>query len=291
METCLVNNGASQVISTISIRFFSTKLTTLCAAVAISIFLLQNAAAEERLIRLGTTHTTDSSGLIQQLISAFERDTNYKVSTYVSGTGNVLRRARTGQLDVVIVHAPEAEKKFLSEKYGVDDHGLMNNTFLLVGPANDVGGVSKANNILAAFKDIAAKELLFVSRGDDSGTNKKELTVWKSAGVDPYGEWYVETGTNMADSLKIADIKQAYTLTDIATWLTLHKTLNLGVIFQGDSILDNPYSVILVNPARYSTVNYKGAKKLRDWLLSPKAQDMIASFQIEGKQVFLPYRK
>lgn len=277
--------------NSIPINYFLTKLISLCAALVVSSLPLQNVAAEERLIRLATTHTTDNSGLIQQLVSAFERDTNYKVTIYVSGTGNVLRRARTGHLDIVIVHAPKAEKKFLSEKHGVDNHALMKNVFLLVGPTDDLAGVSKVNNSSAAFKGIAAKKTLFISRGDDSGTNKKELSIWETTGVDPYGEWYIETGANMADSLKIADIKQAYTLTDIATWLTLRKTLNLGVILQGDPILDNPYSVILVNPDKHSTVNYKGAKKLRGWLLSPKGQDMIADFQIEGKQLFTPSRK
>ena len=246
-------------------------------------------AETDNIIRVATTYTTVNSGLMKILVPAFESNHPYKLEISVTGSGNALRQARTGKTDLTITHSPLTEEKLVKDGYGVERHLLMKNEFILVGPVNDPAGIAKSGNIITALQSIARQQAAFISRGDDSGTHKKELYIWEMANIEPYGNWYFETGSGMGEALKEADKKQSYILTDNGTWLALRKRLNLKAIITGDEQLANPYSIIIVNPVKYPQLNHKGAKVFFDWLLSPAGQQIIRDFKIDGMQLFTPY--
>lgn len=207
------------------------------------------------------------------------------------GTGRALRLGRQGAVDAVLVHAPEAESHFVFTGYGIDRRPIMFNYFVVAGPTDDPAGVRVARHIQGAMVRIAGSGAGFVSRGDDSGTHKKEFRLWNEAGIEPYGNpWYLELGVGMAGALKAASDKKYYTLSDKGTWLAHAPNLELTLLFEGGRLLYNPYHVIAVNPERHANVNHAGARTLIQWLVSEEAQGLIDAYRIDGTQLFRPRR-
>jgi len=239
-------------------------------------------------LRIATTTTVEDSGLLEYLLPFFLKRHPYKVDLLVAGSGKALRMGRTGAVDVVWVHSPPAEKQFVEQGYGVNRQTIMRNDFVLVGPVNDPGNIASASNIIEAFQRIAWKKQPFVSRADDSGTNKKELSLWRQADVDPYGtDWYLESGVGMADSLILAQEEGAYVMIDRATFEVRHGGSS-SLLLEDPVNLFNPYSVIAVNPDRNKGVNIEGANKLIGWLSSEEGQALIADYMYSGQQLYFP---
>lgn len=239
-------------------------------------------------IRMATTTSTENSGLLEYLLPDFETDTGYQVQVIAVGTGAALRMGQAGDVDALLVHAPKAETKFVNAGYGIRRVSVMHNDFILVGPKQGSASVQAAQTLLEAMTSISASPKGFVSRGDDSGTHKKELSLWKASGILPQGAWYHESGQGMGKVLQIANELDAFTLVDRGTWLALQDKLSLKLVFEGDKALFNPYSIIELNPQRYADLNHQGANALIDWIRSAKAQDKIGAFQIKGEQLFTP---
>ena len=240
-------------------------------------------------IILATTTSTRDSGLLDVLLPMFEKETGYTVKMVAVGTGEALKMGQEGNADVLLVHAPASEVEYMDGGYGKDRLLVMHNDFVIVGPADDPAKIKDAASTVDAFKAIAAAKATFVSRGDDSGTNKAELKIWKSAEITPEGDWYIKTGQGMGDSLRITSEKAGYTLTDRATYLSMKDTLDLTILYEGDKALLNIYHVITVNPDKWPNVNYVGAKAFADWIVSKPVQDVIASFGVDkyGQQLFI----
>ena len=251
-------------------------------------FALSTADAAETTLRLATTTSTDNSGLLKVLLPPFEQSTGYKVHVIAVGTGKALRLGQNGDVDVVLVHAPAAEQRFVDAGHGVNHRGFMYNDFVILGPRSDPAGVRRMRDAAAALKRIAKQQARFVSRGDDSGTHKKELALWAAAGSQPQGSWYRAAGQGMGKVLQMATELQAYTLTDRGTWLAMQGKLTLDVLVEGDERLANPYGVIAVNPNRYPDINYKGAMALIAWVTSPEGQAIIGDFKVNGHALFVP---
>ncbi|MET0000483.1 MAG: substrate-binding domain-containing protein [Candidatus Thiodiazotropha lotti] len=245
-------------------------------------------ADANKIIRLATTTSTDNSGLLKELLPEFQADTGYNVHVIAVGTGKALRMGRDGDVDVVLVHARTAEDDFVAQGHGEKRFGVMYNDFVIVGPQTDPAGLSKAKNATTALQLIAEHQATFVSRGDDSGTHKKELGLWNKAAVDPQGQWYREAGQGMGKVLQIAAEMDAYTLTDRGTWLAYEKKSPLKIGFEGDPLLFNPYGIIAVNPQRYPDTNHRGAQTLIRWLISPEGQERINNFRIGSNRLFTP---
>jgi len=264
-------------------------ILTLVSLLVLSSFSF--ALAGERL-KLSTTTSTENSGLLYVLLPPFEKMFNLKVDVVPVGTGKALKLAENGDVDVTMVHARSLEDKFVAEGYGVNRRDLMYNDFVIIGPESDRAGIKKAKTAAGALKLIAGKKAVFVSRGDRSGTNVKELNIWKKAGVNPSGKWYLEAGKGMGDVLIMADEKRAYTMSDRATYLSFigGKKISLPVLFEGDPILFNPYGIIAVNPVRYPHVNYTKAMALIGWVTSQEGQKIIKEFGKEkfGRPLFIP---
>lgn len=239
---------------------------------------------------LATTTSTQDSGLLDVLVPVFEQKTGYRVKTIAVGTGQALAMAERGEADVVLVHAPDAEKAVVEKGAAVDRRLVMHNDFVLVGPPDDPARVRGTGTAVEAFKKIAAAGVLFVSRGDDSGTHKKEQSLWKAAGITPQGTWYQESGSGMGQTLNIASEKGGYTLTDRATYLSLRKNLRLDIVLEGDASLLNVYHVMRVNPQKFSKVNAEGGKAFVEFLVSPDAQALIGRFGVDkfGQPLFFP---
>ena len=244
--------------------------------------------ATESIIRLATTTSTDNSGLLEVLLPPFEQRSGLKVHVIAVGTGKALRLAREGDVDLVLVHARKAEDALVADGFGVNRRDLMYNDFVIVGPRDDPAGIRGSRDAAAALARIAAAAALFLSRGDDSGTHKREKQLWGPADSGPRGEWYREAGQGMGKVLQISGELGAYTLTDRGTWLALRKRLPLEILVQGDERLFNPYGIIAVNPARYPEVNYLGAMRLIAWMTSPEGQALIGNFHLEGQTLFIP---
>lgn len=250
--------------------------------------LLAPSQAENRFIKLATTTSTENSGLLQYLLPTFEQQHPYEIKVISVGTGKALRLLREGDVDVVLVHARAAEDKLVAEGFGVKRADVMYNDFVIIGPAEDPAGIKGGRDAGAAFKRIADSGSLFVSRGDDSGTHKKELGLWELSGVNPDGSGYREVGQGMGKVLQIAAELQAYTLTDRGTWLAYQGRLPLVIVTEGDERLFNPYGIMAANPEKYPDANYSGAMALIHWIVSPAAQQAIADFTVNGKQLFIP---
>jgi tungstate transport system substrate-binding protein len=251
------------------------------------------ATAEERFILLGGTTTTDNSGLLRHVLPRFTTATGIEVRSLVHGTGQILELGRRGDLDVLMVHHRAAEERFVAEGFGLARHEVMTNDFLLVGPASDPAQVASAETASAALTRIAGTKSLFISRGDDSGTHRRELSLWQAAGVDPRawsGSWYRETGAGMGATLTIAATLEGYSLTDQATWLSFANKQGLKALYRGGDELINPYGIIAVNPARHPHIKAAEVRVFIDWLLGPAGQAAIASFRIDGHQAFRPAR-
>jgi tungstate transport system substrate-binding protein len=247
--------------------------------------------AEERL-KLSTTTSTENSGLLDVLIPPFEKQFNVKVDVISVGSGKAVKLGENGDTDVVLVHERDLEDKFVADGYGVNRRDVMHNDFVIIGPNTDPAGISKAKTAAEAFKLIAHKRTPFVSRGDQSGTHSKELSLWMKAKIKPSGSWYMESGRGMGEVLIMAHEKGAYTLTDRGTYLAFQKDgkINLPILFEGDPTLFNPYGIIAVNPARQPHVNYIMAMALIGWVTSQEGQRIIADFEKEkyGVPLFYP---
>jgi len=247
-------------------------------------------SAQERFITVASTTSTEQSGLFRHLLPAFEKATGIRVRVVALGTGQALDLARRGDADVVFVHDPAAEEKFIAEGHGVQRRQVMYNDFVLVGPRDDPAGVA-GQDILDAFRRIAAARAPFVSRGDRSGTHAAELRYWTLAGIDlekQKGPWYRASGSGMGAALNIAAGLNAYLLCDRGSWLNFKNRGALAVLVEGDRRLFNQYGVMLVNPARHPHVKQNEGQAFIDWLVSPAGQSTIAAYRIGGAQVFFP---
>jgi tungstate transport system substrate-binding protein len=248
------------------------------------------APAQKNLI-LATTTSTQDSGLLDILNPLFEKKTGYFVKTISVGSGQAMAMGQKGEADVLLVHSPDAEKKFMADGFGVDRLIVMHNDFIVLGPSADPAAIRGAKTTPEAFKKIAAAGALFLSRGDNSGTHSKEKGVWKAAGINPVGQkWYQETGLGMGQTLNVANEKNGYTLADRGTYLAMKKNLSLAILKEGDPILLNVYHVIGVNPAKWPKVNTAGAKAFSDFMISSEVQGIIKAFGEEkyGSPLFFP---
>lgn len=243
----------------------------------------RKAPANPRLILATTTSTVDS-GLLDELVPVFEQQTGYKVVTLSQGSGQALATAERGEADVLLVHSPDAEKKFMADGHGADRRLVMHNDFVLVGPEKDPAGIRSAKTAIEAMQKIAAAKAPFVSRGDNSGTHALEKKLWQTAGITPAGQgWYVESGSGMGQTLQISSDRQAYTISDRGTYLSQKKVLSLAVLSEKDPALLNVYHVILVNPSKTDKINAEGAKAFADFMVAPATQKLIAEY---GKAKF-----
>ena len=244
--------------------------------------------AGENFIVLASTTSTQNSGLLDAILPLFTARTGIEVRVVAVGTGQALRIARNGDADALLVHHRPSEDAFVAEGYGIDRRDVMYNDFIIVGPAGDPAGVGAQPDALAAMRAIAEARQPFASRGDDSGTHKKEQELWKAAGIAPEGDWYLETGAGMGATLNFAVAKETYALTDRGTWISFGNKGGLRRLFSGDRALFNPYGIILVNPARYPHVKARQARAFSDWLVSDEGQRAIGAFRILGQQAFCP---
>jgi tungstate transport system substrate-binding protein len=252
---------------------------------------LSPAAAQQRNVILATTTSTQDSGLLDVLIPMFEKKTGYMMKTIAVGSGQAMAMGEKGEADVLLVHSPEAEQKFVAGGYGINRRLVMHNDYIVVGPAADPAGIKSAKTSIEAFKKIAGAGALFMSRGDNSGTHSKERQIWKAAGINQEGQkWYQQTGLGMGQTLNVSSEKKAYTLADRGTYLALKKNLQLDILKEGDAVLLNIYHVIEVNPAKFPKVNTAGGKAFADFMVSKEAQDVVKTFGVDkfGSALFFP---
>ena len=242
-------------------------------------------------LRIASTTSTEATGLFGYLLPAFETRCHCKVNVIAAGTGKALKLGENGNVDLVFVHSRADEDKFVSEGFGVDRREVMYNDFVIVGPHGDPARLREAKTIGDALKRIVDSGQTFVSRGDDSGTHKKELALWKAANIHAQGGWYLSAGQGMSEVLLMASERSAYTLSDRSTHTAFAQKVELDVVYSGDKALFNPYGVIAVNPARFPDVNYATAKHFIDWITSTEGQQLIASFKVNGQQLFFPSAK
>jgi len=249
------------------------------------------AEAQRKTVILATTTSTQDSGLLDVLLPVFEKKTGYFVKTIAVGSGQAMAMGQKGEADVLLVHSPAAEKKFVAEGYGINRRIIMHNDFIIVGPPGDSAKIKGIKLASEAFKKIALANALFLSRADKSGTNVKEMDIWKKAGINPEKEkWYQQTGLGMGQTLSVTAEKKGYTLADRGTYLALKKNLGLDLLVEGDAILLNVYHVIEVNVAKWPKVNAGGAKAFADFMVSKETQDIIKTFGVDkfGSPLFFP---
>jgi tungstate transport system substrate-binding protein len=272
-------------------KSFLTRL--LAISIATLSLLSQSAIAQEKSIVLSSTTSTEQSGLFGFILPIFKMKSGIDVKVVAVGTGQALDIGRRGDADVVFVHDKPAEEKFVSEGFATQRNEVMYNDFVLIGPKSDPAKIAGGKDIQAAFKKIASSQAPFVSRGDKSGTHAAELRYWKDAGITPTpgASWYKETGSGMGPALNTASGMNGYILADRATWLTFKNRGDLTILVQGDPKLFNQYGVMLVNPAKYPNVKKAEGQAFIDWILSKNGQDVIASYQIGGEQLFFPNAK
>jgi tungstate transport system substrate-binding protein len=263
-------------------------LPWLCAAAVVAAGCARPAPS----VTLATTTSTQDSGLLDVLVPLFRAQSGIEVKVVAVGTGQALELGRRGDADVLLVHDPAAEERFVDEGFGIDRRPVMANDFVLVGPAADPADVRGRASAAEAFARIARAEAPFVSRGDESGTHAREKAVWRQAGVEPNGDWYVRAGAGMGQVLRMASEKRAYTLADRGTFLAQRQGLDLVILYEGDPLLKNQYSVILVNPEKHPHARGEAARKFADFLLAPDTRKVIADFGKErfGEPLFFPQR-
>jgi tungstate transport system substrate-binding protein len=237
-------------------------------------------------VRLATTTSTANTGLLDLLAEQFQKDAGIRIDFIVTGTGKALAHGRNGDVDAVLVHAPVAEELFVSEGYGLERVPLMWNDFVLVGPPEDPAAILGALDVTDALMRVSEAHATFISRGDDSGTHKKELHLWEAAGLDPQGAWYVEAGQGMGACLTMAHEMGAYILTDRGSYLARSNTIELEVLFEGHEELVNPYAIIAINSKRFPDVNSADAERLIEWLVSSRGQSLIEQYRVNGLQLF-----
>lgn len=242
-------------------------------------------------IRMSTTTSTEASGLLPYLLPPFEVRCQCKVRVIAVGTGKALELGKNGDVDVVLVHARPAEDEFVAQGHGVNRRDVMFNDFIVVGPTADPAGVRGTKDAVAALRKIEATGTLFISRGDNSGTDQMEKSYWRAAGIAPKGAWYLSAGLGMGEVLTMAAEKRAYTLTDRATYGAYRARTGLEILVEGDPRMFNPYGIIAVNPAHHPGANYAGAMDLINWIISPEGQRRVAEFKVNGEQLFFPNAK
>jgi tungstate transport system substrate-binding protein len=263
----------------------------LSMAAACLVVCTLSAIAADRFITLASTTSTENSGLFRHLLPLVQQDTGIEVRVVAVGTGQAIELAQRGDADVLFVHHRPSEEKFVAEGFGVARFDVMYNDFVVVGPRTDPAGVKGMSDVAAALAQVAAKHAIFVSRGDDSGTHKLELSLWKTAGIDvsaASGTWYREAGAGMGATLNTASGLDAYSLTDRGTWISFKNRGTLSMLIEGDSRLFNQYGVMLVNPKKHPHMKATDGQMFIDWLLSDKGQQAIAALRIEGEQAFFP---
>ena len=249
------------------------------------------AAGETRSITVASTTSTQNSGLFSYLLPQFTAETGIEVQVVAVGTGQAIRIATNGDADLLLVHHEASERKFVADGFGLARHPVMHNDFVLVGPGTDPAGIRGMDDAAAALRQIGAGRQVFVSRGDDSGTHKKELELWQATGFDPRpasGTWYREAGSGMGATLNTASAMGGYTLTDRASWVSFGNKGELEILVEGDARLHNPYTAIVVNPERHPHVHAREAQALVDWLVSAPGQAAIAAYRVDGQQLFFP---
>jgi tungstate transport system substrate-binding protein len=266
------------------VRRTFTLLTLLSAFTASS-------AGDDQSIVVQSTTSTANSGLYDHLLPRFTERTGIKVHVVAVGTGQAIKNAMNGDGDVLLVHAKTAEEKFVAEGHGVERFDLMYNDFVVVGPPSDPAGIAGSKNVKDAFRNIAQSRSLFASRGDNSGTHKKEIALWTQTGIDPTpdsGAWYRETGSGMGATLNTAIGMGAYTLTDRSTWIAFKNKQNYVIAVEDDDALFNQYGIMVVNPDQHPRVNAKDGQTFVDWMLGAEGQSAIAAYRLGGQQLFFP---
>ena len=267
------------------------RVLRLFAALALALLLGMTGARAGDFITVASTTSTQNAGLFDHLLPLFEAETGIEVRVVAVGTGQALRLARNGDADLLLVHDQPSEEVFVAEGYGSQRFDLMYNDFVVVGPASDPAGIAGTDDAAAALAGIAAAKAPFVSRGDDSGTHRRERALWAAAGVDPTGAsgtWYREAGQGMGATLNTATMMEAYALADRGTWLSMRGRLDLRVLVEGDARLRNQYGVTLVSQERHPHVKAALARRFAEWLLSPAGQAAIDGFAIDGERLFIP---
>ncbi len=260
---------------------------------AIFLFVLitgsSNLQAESRFITIASTTSTENSGFYEYLLPRFASDFGVDVRVVAVGTGKAIKIAEKGDADVLLVHHKPSEEKFVTEGFGIERYDVMYNDFVIVGPNSDPAGVAGFNSVGNALQRIADSSSIFVSRGDDSGTHKKELSLWQAVGINILehgGTWYRETGSGMGATLNVAAGMEGYAMTDRSTWLKFSNKANLKILVEGDPMLFNQYGVILVNPSLHSHIKAADGQFFIDWLISEPGQQLINQYRIEGQQAF-----
>jgi tungstate transport system substrate-binding protein len=258
-------------------------------AILLSLFFAGAIRADDRSFILQSTTSTANSGLYDYLLPLFKERTGITVHVVAVGTGQAIKNAMNGDGDVLLVHARSAEEKFVEQGFGVQRFDVMYNDFVFVGPPGDPAGVLGSKTAVEGLQKIASAGALFASRGDNSGTHKKEVALWKSSAVDPSassGKWYRETGSGMGATLNVAVGMGAYSMTDRATWISFRNKGDFEILLQGDPDLFNPYGIILVNPGKHAHVKAGAGQAFIDWIIGDEGQAAIAAYKLGGKQLF-----
>jgi tungstate transport system substrate-binding protein len=273
------------------------RITIIVAGLIATVFLMAwGVAAQEKMLMMATTTSTDNTGLLDYLAPKFKEATGIELKWTATGTGTALKLGENCDVDILMVHAPPAENKFVADGFGTDRREIMYNDFVIIGPAADAAGI-KGKSIKEALQTIQAKKAVFVSRGDNSGTNKKELSLWKAADmpVPEKEEWYVQTGQGMLATINIAAERSGYTMTDRGTYIKYEDNLKgnppLKILVEGDAVLLNQYSVIAIDLKHCSEAKYDTAKQFIEWITGPEAQQLIKEFKLLGKPLFTPNAK
>lgn len=263
-------------------------LTTALTLLSFSLLAGGQSEKEMKHIKMATTTSTENSGLLAELLPAFEKEHNIQVDVIAVGTGKAIAHGENGDVDLILVHARSREDAFVHGGFGVNRRDVMHNDFVILGPESDPAGVSGMNDASEALKRISSAGSEFLSRGDDSGTHTKERFLWTQAGITPSGERYMETGQGMGTVLTMTNEVQGYALTDRGTWLAMKDKLDLAVLVEGDDRLFNPYGIIAVNPELHSHVDYDGAMAFIDFITSSAGQEIIGNYKRGGEQLFFP---
>jgi len=264
----------------------SKAFALLFALSALALGATSPAAARD--IKMATTTSTENSGLLKVLLPKYEAKCSCKVQVISVGSGKAMELGKNGDVDVLLVHARDAEDKFIAEGHGVNRRDVMYNDFILVGPRSDPVGIKKQKSVIDAFRQFADGKSRFISRGDNSGTDQMEKSYWKQAGIAPKGAWFVSAGLGMGEVLTMAGEMQGYTLSDRATYGAYRAKTGLDIVLAGDPKMFNPYGIIAVNPKKYPALNYDGAMDFANWIASPEGQRAIADFKVGGEQLFFP---
>ena len=271
-----------------------SKSINLSLFICLTLLLSNQCIAVDRFITIASTTSTANSGLFNYILPKFYSKTGIQVRIVAVGTGKAIELAKRGDADILFVHHPLSEIKFIEDGHGIRRFPVMYNDFIIVGPQNDPAKIKGSKSIENVFKKIAERKFPFASRGDDSGTNKKELSLWKAASINlnyASGNWYRETGGGMGATLNIASGMNAYTLTDRATWLSFKNKGDLKLLFENDEKLFNQYGITLVNPIKFSHIKSKLGQKFIDWIISSEGQETIKEYKIENMPAFFPNAK